>query len=335
MKTTISLATLALVNNISAVDINRYAIPDGYTFNHDNLENSIKATHTNAEKLRTTAVADQEAADEWRKGKTPNASPVLSLSQAREGPYYGSSLTNATFKSYDVDAGHGDSYEDNFHNLREALKAQQDAHNVRRAALVQVREPYYGSSLTNATLKSYDVDAGNGDAYETNFHNLRSDLRAKQDAHLYDQQAKVADQEDADSWRKGSTPNSSPVVSLVQEPYYGSSLTNATLKSYDVDAGNGDAYETNFHNLRSDLRAKQDAHLYDQQAKVADQEDADSWRKGSTPNSSPVVLNQRRAVLALSQAREPYYGSSLTNATMKSYDVDAGMGGAYETHFHN
>jgi len=180
------------------------------------------------------------------------------LSQAREGPYYGSSLTNATFKSYDVDAGHGDSYEDNFHNLREALKAQQDAHNVRRAALVQVREPYYGSSLTNATLKSYDVDAGNGDAYETNFHNLRSDLRAKQDAHLYDQQAKVADQEEADSWRKGPTPNSSPVVlnqrravlalSQSREPYYGSSLTNATMKSYDVDAGYGDSYETHFHN---------------------------------------------------------------------------------------
>ena len=124
MKTTLSFATLALVNNVSAIDVNRrnLAIPDGYTSNFDNLKDSIATKHNNAEKLRSNSVADQEAYDAWRKGSTPNSGPVLTLAQARD-PYYGSSLTNATFKSYDVDAGNGGQYDTNFHNIRENLKA--------------------------------------------------------------------------------------------------------------------------------------------------------------------------------------------------------------------
>ena len=123
MKSTISFAALALVNNISAVEISRRAIPDGYHFNYDNLETSIKDTHSTAEAARQSAVNAQEAADAWRKGSTPNAGPVLALSQARE-PYYGSSLTNTTMKSYDVDAGYGDSYETSFHNTRLEMRAK-------------------------------------------------------------------------------------------------------------------------------------------------------------------------------------------------------------------
>jgi hypothetical protein len=59
----------------------RRAIPDGYTFNYDNLETSIKNAHDAAEAARSAAVAAQEAADAWRKGSTPNSGPVLSLSQ--------------------------------------------------------------------------------------------------------------------------------------------------------------------------------------------------------------------------------------------------------------
>ena len=62
------------------------AIPDGYTFNFDNLETSIKDTHTAAEAARTAAVNAQEAADAWRKGSTPNSGPVLSLAQGQPGP---------------------------------------------------------------------------------------------------------------------------------------------------------------------------------------------------------------------------------------------------------
>merc|ERR1711937_932725 len=64
----------------------RRAIPDGYTFNYDNLETSIKNTHDAAEAARSAAVAAQEAADAWRKGSTPNSGPVLSLNQQRETP---------------------------------------------------------------------------------------------------------------------------------------------------------------------------------------------------------------------------------------------------------
>ena len=62
------------------------AIPDGYTFNFDNLETSIKNTHDAAEAARTAAVNAQEAADAWRKGFTANSGPVLSLAQGQPGP---------------------------------------------------------------------------------------------------------------------------------------------------------------------------------------------------------------------------------------------------------
>ena len=140
---------------------------------------------------------------------------------------------------------------------------------------------------------------------------------------MANQQAGIADQSDTDSWRKGSTPNSGPIV-LSQDPYYGSSLVNATFKSYDVDAGYGAPYENHFHNIRENMKSQQDAHLANQQAGIADQTDIDSWRKGSTPSSGPIVLSQ-----------DPYYGSSLTNATFKSYDVDGGNGEDYNDHFHN
>merc|ERR1712167_330991 len=97
-----SFAVLALVNNISAASIERRAIPDGYHFNYDNLETSIKNTHDAAEAARTAAVNAQEAADAWRKGSTPNSGPVLSLSQ---------------------DPTDHDTYDTTFSNLKNSLKA--------------------------------------------------------------------------------------------------------------------------------------------------------------------------------------------------------------------
>ena len=51
-------------------------------------------------------------------------------------------------------------------------------------------------------------------SYDTHSGNLAGALKAQQDAHLADQKAKVAAQEDIDAWRAGSTPNSGPILSL-------------------------------------------------------------------------------------------------------------------------
>ena len=77
MKTTISFATLALINNVSAIDVQNAAIPDGYTVHYESLENSIKDKHTKAETARATAVKDQAGYDEWRAGFTPSSGPVV------------------------------------------------------------------------------------------------------------------------------------------------------------------------------------------------------------------------------------------------------------------
>jgi|TARA_B110000285_G_scaffold94342_1_gene107714 hypothetical protein len=50
------------------------------------MADAVKTAHSAAEAARQAAVNAQEAADAWRKGSTPNAGPVLSLSQARETP---------------------------------------------------------------------------------------------------------------------------------------------------------------------------------------------------------------------------------------------------------
>lgn len=58
----------------------------GYALNYDTMADAVKTAHSAAEAARQAAVNAQEAADAWRKGSTPNAGPVLSLSQARETP---------------------------------------------------------------------------------------------------------------------------------------------------------------------------------------------------------------------------------------------------------
>lgn len=90
------------------------AIPDGYTFNYENLKDSIKKTHTDAEMKRQDTVDAQEHADAWRYGWTPSSGPVV-LNQ----------MTNPT------DA---DTYGTHKDNLKAALKAQQDAHLANQKA---------------------------------------------------------------------------------------------------------------------------------------------------------------------------------------------------------
>merc|ERR1712086_583706 len=81
----------------------RRAIPDGYTFNFDNLKDSIKTAHDTTETNRNAAVDAQEAADQWRKGSTPNSGKVFpyGLSQRRAIP---------------------DGYTFNFDNLKDSVK---------------------------------------------------------------------------------------------------------------------------------------------------------------------------------------------------------------------
>ena len=49
--------------------------------------------------------------------------------------------------------------------------------------------------------------------------------------------------------------------------------------------------------MKADLKAQQDAHLANQKAGVANEEDINAWRKGSTPNSGPILsLHQHKAI---------------------------------------
>ena len=207
MKSTISFAALALVNNISAVEISRRAIPDGYHFNYDNLETSIKDTHSTAEAARQSAVNAQEAADAWRKGSTPNAGPVLSLAQGVD----------------DRDQGYYHSY----------------------------------SNMNNGVTTAH------------------SDAEAAR-------QSAVNAQEAADAWRKGSTPNAGPVLSLAQGVD-------------DRDQG----YYHSYSNMNNGVTTAHSTAEAARQAAVNAQEAADAWRKGSTPSAGPVYpygLSQRRGI---------------------------------------
>jgi soluble cytochrome b562 len=179
-----SFAVLALVNNISASQISRKAIPDGYHFNYDNLETSIKNTHDAAEAARVAAVNAQEAADAWRKGSTPNSGPVLSLHQQRAIP---------------------DGYHFNYDNLETSIKNTHDAAEAARVAAVNAQEA-------------------------------------------------------ADAWRKGSTPNSGPVLSLSQNP------------------ADFDTYDTRFSDLEASLKDRQDKYYARVLWGNQQEEEYNAWR---------------------------------------------------------
>ena len=75
------------------------------------MATTVKDTHSAAEAARQSAVNAQEAADAWRKGSTPNAGPVLALSQ---GP-----------------SGQTATYDDRFGDLADSLKDRQDKYYAR------------------------------------------------------------------------------------------------------------------------------------------------------------------------------------------------------------
>jgi hypothetical protein len=203
------------------------AIPDGYTFNYGNLETSIKDTHDTAEAARSAAVAAQEAADAWRKGSTPNSGPVLSLHQ----------------RSNPVDA---DTYATHFGKLEDSLKATSDAAWATQNAAVGNQESidaWRKGSTPNSGPVVLNQHRAIPDGYTFNYGNLETSIKDTHDAAEAARSAAVAAQEAADSWRKGSTPNSGPVLSLHQ-------------RSKPADA---DTYATHFGDLEGSLKATSDA----------------------------------------------------------------------------
>ena len=80
-------------------------------------------------------------------------------------------------------------------------------------------------------------------------------------------------QEAADAWRKGSTPNSGPVLSLAQgQP--GPQPTD---------------YDKHFDDLEGKIAAHNAAWWAEHNAQIAKQSAADAWRKGFTANSGPEL----------------------------------------------
>merc|ERR1719331_3038060 len=186
MKSTTSFAALALVNNISAAEIERRAIPDGYHFNYDNLETSIKNTHDAAEASRSAAVAAQEAADAWRKGSTPNSGPVLSLTQ---NP-----------------ADH-DTYDTTFSTLANSLKERQDKYYARVLWGNQSEEEYnawrgipWTPTKADLGLESLAQGRAIPDGYTHNYGVLEKSILDTPSAAEDARQAAVNAQENADKW---------------------------------------------------------------------------------------------------------------------------------------
>ena len=220
----------------------RRAIPDGYHFNYDNLETSIKDTHTAAEAARNAAVNAQEAADAWRKGATPNSGPVLSLHQ-RQNP------------------GSADNYADTFGGLESSLKDRQDKYYARVLWGNQQEEE------ANAWRgKPYPAEAALNqrraipDGYTFNFDNLKDSIHTTHTDAETARNAAVNAQEAADAWRKGSTPNSGAVLSLHQNP------------------ADHDTYDTTFSNLKNNLGANQDLYEGKRTWGINEQERENAWR---------------------------------------------------------
>ena len=109
------------------------------------------------------------------------------------------------------------------------------------------------------------------DGYTFNYGNLETSIKDTHDTAEAARVAAVNAQEAADAWRKGSTPNSGPVLSLNQRRAI------------------PDGYTFNYGNLETSIKDTHTAAEAARQAAVNAQEAADAWRKGSTPNSGPVL----------------------------------------------
>ena len=111
------------------------------------------------------------------------------------------------------------------------------------------------------------------DGYTFNYGNLETSIKDTHTAAEAARQAAVNAQEAADAWRKGSTPNSGPVLSLAQ----GQPGPQPT----DYDKHNDD--------LADKLAAHNAAWWAEHNAQIAKQTAVDAWRGGYTANTGPEL----------------------------------------------
>ena len=204
----------------------RRAIPDGYHFNYDNLETSIKDTHSAAEAARQSAVNAQEAADAWRKGSTPNAGPVLALNQRRN-------------------PADPDNYATKFSTQEAQLKDRQDKYYAR--VLWGNQQEEEANAWRGAPYRpenSLTQRRAIPDGYHFNYDNLETSIKDTHSAAEAARQSAVNAQEAADAWRKGSTPNAGPVLALSQGPSGKTATYDERLGGMSTVTGNAqDLYE--------------------------------------------------------------------------------------------
>jgi soluble cytochrome b562 len=238
------------------------AIPDGYHHNYDILSDNILQTHTAAEESRQAAVNAQEAADAWRKGTTPNSGPVYpyGLSQRRAVP---------------------DGYTFNYGNLETSIKDTHTAAEAARTAAVDAQAAAdawrKGSTPNSGPVLSLNqhVNPADPDNYATRFGDLATSLKDRQDKYYARVLWGNQQEEEANAWRGKPY---SPEASLSQRRAI------------------PDGYTFNYGNLETSIKDTHTAAEAARQAAVSAQEAADAWRKGSTPNSGPVLsLHQNPA----------------------------------------
>ena len=238
------------------------AIPDGYTFNNGVLSDSILKTHTDAETARQASVDKQEKADAWRNGWTDNTGPVThpyGLVQGRANP---------------------DGYTYNNGVLADSiLKTHTDAETARAAAVdAQEKADAWrkGSTPNSGPVIVYAQrqNPNDHDNYATTTGKLADELKDKQDKYYARVLWGNQQEEEANAWRGIPwTPSNADLgLKAVQR--------GAIPDGYTYNNG---VLSDSIHKTHTDAETAR-------AAAVDAQEKADAWRKGSTPNSGPVIV---------------------------------------------
>jgi hypothetical protein len=177
--------------------------PDGYSFNYGNLESDLLKQQIAAEDKRTAIVDAEEAANSWRKGWTDNTGDVF--------PY---GLVQVRSRDHDQ------SYKSAYDTLADSIKTTHKTAEQKRQDAVDAQENAdawrYGVTASSGPVLSLHQRRAIPDGYTFNFDNLKDSIKTTHDTAESARQAAVSAQESADAWRKGSTPNSGPVLSLNQ-----------------------------------------------------------------------------------------------------------------------
>ena len=242
------------------------------------MNNGVTTAHSDAEAARNSAVNAQEAADAWRKGSTPNAGPVLALSQGPSG------------KTATYDARFGD--------LETSLKEQQDAYTAR--AIWGNKQEEEANAWRGVAYTPTDKDLGlvNGDGslvqrralqslvqgpsgktatYDERLDGMSTVTGNAQDLYEGKRTWGINEQERENVWR-GVHPVTQDsewegVQSLVQ------GQPGPIWTDYDKHA----------EDLKNTLDAHNAAWWAEHKAQIAKQKAVDAWRDGYTANTGPEL----------------------------------------------